>query len=526
MATVDELLKLSRWLQSLGDQVKTDPKGAAIDYARGAAGGVADLADFVRGGTIPGSNVQPLGWGDSLRKALGATGSAVEDAGNLFGVPTPAGAAAKAGVIAKGWGPALVAALGTFAGVGAKTADVVKLAKAKEMVKAGADPVEVWKQTGWTDQFPDGKWRFEIPDTDARFKYVKATDKGVTTAERLDHPQLDAAYPDLAAVPKDIKFGNRVQSSGSYRDTPAESISAHGVDPNDAYGIVFHEGQHAVQRREGFAQGGSPESMYDLLEKEARNANKAGDYKRARQLREQQSIAIWDGMGPYRRLAGEAEARLTQARANLTPAERAARPPWLEFDVPREQQIVRGLLGENTGPAMSVREPTKFQLAHAEAQRNAALPVEQGGLELGPQNTAMERAKAMGFDTDVYHGTHSRPIGAGNETPDIEEFVPSASFGSPDPAVFVTRDKGMANAFARNYVDNTGAIYPLKVRTNAGQITETADHARNNEMLVHNPALLRSRFAAFDPKKKDSRDLLASLGLLGLLGAGAYGQNQ
>lgn len=114
MATVDELLKLSRWLQSLGDQVKTDPKGAAIDYARGAAGGVADLADFVRGGTIPGSNVQPLGWGDSLRKALGATGSAVEDAGNLFGVPTPAGAAAKAGVIAKGWGPALVAALGSI----------------------------------------------------------------------------------------------------------------------------------------------------------------------------------------------------------------------------------------------------------------------------------------------------------------------------------------------------------------------------------------------------------------------------
>jgi hypothetical protein len=43
---------------------------------------------------------------------------------------------------------------------------------------------------------------------------------------------------------------------------------------------------------------------------------------------------------------------------------------------------------------------------------------------------------------------------------------------------------------------------------------------------VHNPALLRSRFAAFDPKKKDSRDLLASMGLLGLLGAGAYGNEQ
>lgn len=169
---------------------------------------------------------------------------------------------------------------------------------------------------------------------------------------------------------------------------------------------------------------------------------------------------------------------------------------------------------------------TKFQKAYQLAQKNAALPVEQGGLGLPPDNTAAQRAKALGFDTDVYHGTHSRPIGAGNETPDIKEFVPSVSFGSTDPAVFVTRDKGMANAFARNYVDNTGAIYPLKVRTNAGQITETADHARNNEMLVHNPALLRSRFAAFDPKKRNSRDLLASLGLLGLLGAGTYGSEE
>lgn len=128
MATVDELLKFSRWLQSIGDQVKTDPKSAALDYARGAAGGVADLADFVRGGTIPGSNVQPLGWGDSLRKALGATGSAVEDAGNLLGMPTPAGAAMKAGALAKGWGAPLVAALGGIS-------DVSKSARAAKNIK-------------------------------------------------------------------------------------------------------------------------------------------------------------------------------------------------------------------------------------------------------------------------------------------------------------------------------------------------------------------------------------------------------
>jgi hypothetical protein len=39
------------------------------------------------------------------------------------------------------------------------------------------------------------------------------------------------------------------------------------------------------------------------------------------------------------------------------------------------------------------------------AQRNAAKPVSEGGLGLPPNNTAMDRAKAMGFDTDAYHAT-------------------------------------------------------------------------------------------------------------------------
>ena len=59
---------------------------------------------------------------------------------------------------------------------------------------------------------------------------------------------------------------------------------------------------------------------------------------------------MWGEMAPhelYRRLAGEAEARLTQARIPLTAGERRARPPWQEFDVPPEQQIVRGLLGQS-----------------------------------------------------------------------------------------------------------------------------------------------------------------------------------
>ena len=39
------------------------------------------------------------------------------------------------------------------------------------------------------------------------------------------------------------------------------------------------------------------------------------------------------------------------------------------------------------------------------AQANAAKPISEGGLGLPPDNTAMDRAKAMGFDLNVFHGS-------------------------------------------------------------------------------------------------------------------------
>ena len=70
------------------------------------------------------------------------------------------------------------------------------------------------------------------------------------------------------------------------------------------------------------------------------------------------------------------------------------------------------------------------EIAHQVAQRNAAKPVELGGLGLHADNTAMERAKALGFEHQTYHGT---------DTPDIQAFDPSktkmwnAIFSSTNP---------------------------------------------------------------------------------------------
>ena len=177
------------------------------------------------------------------------------------------------------------------------------------------------------------------------------------------------------------------------------------VAPEDIRRTMLHEMQHGVQREEGFARGGSPEMFNQQADAElARDAlvwrrellrlkeqtpgadiiaieNSAIDAYRkmgamdwlpsrdardlARQpnilfagkhypetdLRDLEQLVSLYGldknttpakpMDMYRRLAGEVEARAVQARMNLNPEQRQARPPWQDYDVPEENQIVR-----------------------------------------------------------------------------------------------------------------------------------------------------------------------------------------
>jgi len=80
------------------------------------------------------------------------------------------------------------------------------------------------------------------------------------------------------------------------------------------------------------------------------------------------------------------------------------------------------------------------------AQRNAALPVEEGGLGLPKDNTPMDRAKAMGFDTDTLHGSPS---------PNIEAFDPMMAGGNTgnafDNNIFATSSPESAGGYALNW---------------------------------------------------------------------------
>jgi hypothetical protein len=108
------------------------------------------------------------------------------------------------------------------------------------------------------------------------------------------------------------------------------------------------------------------------------------------------------------------------------------------------------------------------------AQRNAALPVEEGGLGLPKDNTPKMRAEAMGYKTPVYHGTNEdinifnvegkgKTSGAGaffttNPTA-AETYVSSSGGGNILPLLLRQEDFLTANARGRNWADiNTNQL--------------------------------------------------------------------
>lgn len=279
------------------------------------------------------------------------------------------------------------------------------------------------------------------------------------------------------------------------------------------------------------------------------------------------------------------------------------------------------MVGEVTGPALAkmlkmgveatkgmpvgnmIENVDKFKIA----QQNAALPIEQGGLGLPPNNTALDRAKAMGYETPVYHGTNAdinafnvegkgKTSGAGaffttNPTT-AETYVSASGGGNIIPSLLKKDDFLIANAKGRNWADiwtdqlaakSKGKKYnldDLELDKNSAtstdelgmiakelglkgvQIKNVKDLGPNSHVMrakeyllekygivpdetwsnvtgkqfyeaqkamkkfyesqksdiyaIQDPSLIRSRFAAFDPKRIKEADILAGVAPLTL----------
>lgn len=159
---------------------------------------------------------------------------------------------------------------------------------------------------------------------------------------------------------------------------------------------------------------------------------------------------------------------------------------------------------------------TAHELAMEVAQKNAAKPVSEGGLGLPANNTAADRAKAMGFTTKGYRGSTVDEVkrkGAvwWSEHPDYSSAyaaamtrpVPSDYAGNVMPLLV---NLGKAEEFKRLGIGGVPE-YGFKV----GQGVDTGFRRLPDGSIIEGltaPQNVRSRFAAFDPLNSDWDDLM------------------
>lgn len=164
------------------------------------------------------------------------------------------------------------ATLGTFAGLGSKTANRLNAGLARDMEAAGKSPEEILNATGWF-RGAEGRQRYEINDAAARMKlpmddilesplFGKAKGNYVLQ-DVLDHPELYKAYPELASVPF-VKRPGFLDFGGlqGWRGENQIGLTPYTKDP---LGTLLHEAQHYIQEKEGFGLGGNAESVLNVV---------------------------------------------------------------------------------------------------------------------------------------------------------------------------------------------------------------------------------------------------------------------
>ena len=156
------------------------------------------------------------------------------------------------------------------------------------------------------------------------------------------------------------------------------------------------------------------------------------------------------------------------------------------------------------------------------AQQRAALPISENGLGLPANNTAMDRARAMDWNQPAYTGVNT--IG------EIDNMLPKSWF-SEQPKYA----SDYANVLPKTGIEGDPRVYPVLLNTgkvNSQKYTglyddmekalskkktdtfkvENVGGGENNFYVTKDPNQIRSRFAAFDPWRRNAA-IAASMGV-------------
>ena len=156
--------------------------------------------------------------------------------------------------------------------------------KASRMYKNEVPMSEIKLATGM-ERTPSGEWVQEMSDVGSRFKLDVANqlnNYGVRKQKTVfEHPTAFDAYSDLGDVTL-MRDGSRVADYTGYYDPNKDMIGMalprKDVNLDYARDTNLHELQHAIQQREGWAQGGNPQMFEQqdaaILSRDALNWNK------------------------------------------------------------------------------------------------------------------------------------------------------------------------------------------------------------------------------------------------------------
>ena len=303
---------------------------------------------------------------------------------------------------------------------------------------------------------------------DAAWEYKKLPIEGVEAHSIFEHPELYRAYPELADV-KIAAGGYGGDSKGALTAFPG--APGHGqpgimeIDifdralKSDPRSTALHEMQHAVQTLEGMSPGGNitmafqDPKAFDVLEEIRKRAltpmtfdeyaaklshidpselsKSYGKYVASipemvknmdRELQSQAALEY------YKRLAGEAEARATQFRREMTPEQRAEEYPYSSYDVPEESLIAK--------PAKEFAEGGEVKM-------------DKGGAAFGvfPQakgkRSKQDREAAKTFPIDVARGFVSGALGMPGDLEGLARLL--MNIQGPDKFVMPrSKDEAMA----------------------------------------------------------------------------------
>ena len=235
---------------------------------------------------------------------------------------------------------------GTFIGKNAKNWNKVMESKFLDLEKQGLPAEEIWKQTGTLRGF-DGKLKQEISDKDAQafFTHLYESGNKRLAQKAIEHPEMYANYPQFESI---SQLGLRENGTSgvfdaNYIDGNFRNglLTAKAPNPEALKSVGLHEMQHGVQAIEGFSTGTSPSGIGkgEISNVVTKKVNKLRDQAAdlldknmiaEAKLKESQANKLIEEarMRAYLRNAGEAEARLTQRRMNLTKEERLANYPY------------------------------------------------------------------------------------------------------------------------------------------------------------------------------------------------------